>query len=289
MTAYAPAPGPCPCSPTPYGKGWCFVDHGPDGCPETGYGGLICNACSERFNQRVWGTPLVAFAEQAERRAEQAEAKANPLLKARRAEAMAYVAAYTGSWGLILDIRADRRYGTKYMKLTERQVDAILAGKARDEARLAEAQAIPGYDEAVALASGWGQESSSFRLAMFAKTLTGEPFSPNMVSAILRSRDPVERVPDGWYRHADDIWKVQLAVNGSGKPYAKKLVVEDGKGRWEYVPGGVSQLSINEALTLEEAEAFGQLYGVCAVCGRVLTDETSIARGIGPVCISRLG
>src|ERR1035437_5606808 len=63
---------------------------------------------------------------------------ARKLAKAREFEAMAYVTSYTGSWGLPLDIRASERWGTKYMHLTERQADALLAGKARDIARNAE-------------------------------------------------------------------------------------------------------------------------------------------------------
>jgi len=34
---------------------------------------------------------------------------------------------------------------------------------------------------------------------------------------------------------------------------------------------------------------FGQEMGSCGICGRTLTDETSRARGIGPVCAQRLG
>lgn len=37
-------------------------------------------------------------------------------------------------------------------------------------------------------------------------------------------------------------------------------------------------------MSYAEAQEFGQLYGTCAVCGRTLTNETSIDRGIGPVC-----
>lgn len=37
-------------------------------------------------------------------------------------------------------------------------------------------------------------------------------------------------------------------------------------------------------MSFAEAQKFGRLYGTCAVCGRTLTNETSIDRGIGPVC-----
>lgn len=44
---------------------------------------------------------------------------------------------------------------------------------------------------------------------------------------------------------------------------------------------------IARALTLDEAEAFGCRVGVCACCGRTLTNPESVARGIGPICAQR--
>jgi hypothetical protein len=41
-------------------------------------------------------------------------------------------------------------------------------------------------------------------------------------------------------------------------------------------------------MTVEEAKAFGLLYGRCIVCGRTLTDEKSIADGIGPICAAKV-
>lgn len=32
---------------------------------------------------------------------------------------------------------------------------------------------------------------------------------------------------------------------------------------------------------------FGKRFGVCAICGRELTNEVSVERGIGPVCYAR--
>lgn len=37
------------------------------------------------------------------------------------------------------------------------------------------------------------------------------------------------------------------------------------------------------------AERFGREIGACAICGRTLTDETSRAIGIGPICRGRTG
>lgn len=87
-----------------------------------------------------------------------------------------------------------------------------------------------------------------------------------------------------WY--TGRIFKVQRAVHGSGNLYAKELIA--GTGEFDYVPGIANQLvTEGRPMTLEEAKAYGALYGTCCVCGRTLTNETSIAAGIGPVCASK--
>jgi len=85
------------------------------------------------------------------------------------------------------------------------------------------------------------------------------------------------------------IYKVQLAVHGSGRLYAKKLVVhpEDKTATFVYEPGAIYRISASDKMTLEDAKAFGALYGCCVRCGRTLTDEQSIAAGIGPICAGR--
>lgn len=92
-------------------------------------------------------------------------------------------------------------------------------------------------------------------------------------------------IGEGMYKLGEDIIKVQRAVHGSGRLYAKVLT-EDTFGEWhfEYSPGIMRQLAPSMKLSFEDAQTFGQLYGVCCVCGRTLTDETSIELGIGPVC-----
>lgn len=94
---------------------------------------------------------------------------------------------------------------------------------------------------------------------------------------------PVRRVDhDGIYRDEDGtIWKVQEARQGSGRLYAKRL---DEDGTFTYVPGAIHTLRADQRMTAEQAREYGALYGRCCACGRDLTDEDSIARGIGPVC-----
>jgi hypothetical protein len=56
------------------------------------------------------------------------------------------------------------------------------------------------------------------------------------------------------------------------------------------VSGAVEQEIVAVAADpLNAAIAYGKRYGKCSVCARTLTDEASIARGIGPVCAERFG
>lgn len=98
--------------------------------------------------------------------------------------------------------------------------------------------------------------------------------------------------PEGihYLRDGADIvlYKVQRAVHGSGKLYAK--VLRPATESWEYAGRGpLANLSDATLLDYETAKQFGALYGVCGRCGRTLTDEGSIMLGIGPVCIKSAG
>lgn len=108
-----------------------------------------------------------------------------------------------------------------------------------------------------------------------------------------QGRTPVHE--DGMYRVGTDIYKVQLAVHGSGKLYAKKLIPANStstkggvpKFKFVYAPGAMKLLSASDRLTIAQAQEFGKLYGACCVCARTLTNELSIHLGIGPVCGGR--
>jgi hypothetical protein len=140
-----------------------------------------------------------------------------------------------------------------------------------------------------------------FLLDVKSKVEDGRLLSPRQVDAVLRcaareqrperqQRERREPATPGMYRKDGVIYKVQIAVHGSGRPYAKRLVAPENFGeraRFEYTAGVVFDLAPEDKLSLEEARKWGALYGTCCVCGRTLTDETSIARGIGPICEGR--
>lgn len=113
----------------------------------------------------------------------------------------------------------------------------------------------------------------------------------NGATAYVEPSGPVTE--SGLYRKGEDIFKVQVAVHGSGRLYAKRFlpdapVTATPGEKFEYAPGVVQTLRAEDRLTLDEAKQYGALYGSCIVCGRTLTDENSIAAGIGPVCANKV-
>lgn len=109
-----------------------------------------------------------------------------------------------------------------------------------------------------------------------------------------------ERVTEpGMYRTAaGDIFKVQASRDDATRLYAKQLTPIGGQRLTEtddtvrfefaYVAGAIKSLTPADRMSLDDAKAFGIRYGVCCVCGAPLKDATSVARGIGPVCITKV-
>lgn len=101
------------------------------------------------------------------------------------------------------------------------------------------------------------------------------------------------KAEEGFYEVGDKVIKVQRGVT-SGNLFAKLLVVDPelAKGfEWVYTPGLITETIGAKALTKERAAQLGQdlkLYGYCFKCGRELTDETSIERGIGRICWEKI-
>ena len=109
-----------------------------------------------------------------------------------------------------------------------------------------------------------------------------------------RQNEQPVAIEDGIYRYRGEIYKVIHAVHGSGFQYAKKLIKTfhpEGhpragcpKGDFEKADGIVFKLTPDMMLPLEEAVQFGKIYGFCVRCGKTLTREDSIERGMGSKC-----
>jgi len=98
------------------------------------------------------------------------------------------------------------------------------------------------------------------------------------------ARRQVQVTETGMYRTSDaEIYRVHESRQ-TGNLYAKHLVVG---GDFEYEAGAIYKLAPSDKMTLEQAKAYGVETGQCCVCGAFLTDENSVAEGIGPVCATR--
>lgn len=112
-----------------------------------------------------------------------------------------------------------------------------------------------------------------------------------MIAKITELRRTAPEIEDGMYILNGVIYKVQHAVHGSGRQYAKRLVPPDNQGEraeFIYAPGTVGWLRPEHRMTREQAREFGALYGTCVRCGRVLTREDSIERMMGRICADKI-
>lgn len=97
-------------------------------------------------------------------------------------------------------------------------------------------------------------------------------------------------LPVGMYRTSDGtIYRVHESRE-SGRHYAKRMEYDlfSDKPRFVYDRGAIMRLTLENRMTLAEAKAWGVETGFCCVCGAFLTDERSVAEGIGPVCAKRV-
>lgn len=127
--------------------------------------------------------------------------------------------------------------------------------------------------------------SESFTKEAASKVIDVLKAAPYPSRAAKPSETPSE-APEGMHRVDGVIYKVQRSPE-SGRVYAKQLMGAGQNWEFMYAQGAIRRLSESTLMSLEEAKEFGHLYGVCCVCGRTLTNEQSIAEGIGPVCSGR--
>lgn len=93
-----------------------------------------------------------------------------------------------------------------------------------------------------------------------------------------------DELEDGMYMVSGTVYKVQHAIHGSGRQYAKVLT----HSGFQHSAGGLKLIRPEHRMTLEQAKEYGKVYGVCCRCGIALTDEASIEAGIGPVCATKI-
>lgn len=114
-----------------------------------------------------------------------------------------------------------------------------------------------------------------YQQELLARTAVKLPTAAEQLEA--RRQQPVRE--EGVYQDASgNVFKV--ICSSYDRLYAKQLI----DGKFEYAPGALRRLTAADKLSLTQAEQYGKLTGRCCRCGARLTDETSISRGVGPVC-----
>jgi hypothetical protein len=90
----------------------------------------------------------------------------------------------------------------------------------------------------------------------------------------------------GMYRTSDGTMYRVHESRETGNRYAKRMEYDlfSDKPRFVYAKGAISTLTPEDRMSLADAKAWGMETGFCCVCGAFLTDEKSVANGIGPVC-----
>lgn len=106
--------------------------------------------------------------------------------------------------------------------------------------------------------------------------------NPRARAALAASRT----VTPGLYKVGDDVYRVVKAQGGT-HCYAKKL--DPQTKVFDYAAGALALIKPEDLMGPEAAEVLSIELGYCAVCGRSLTNSTSLKRGIGPVCWGRQG
>jgi hypothetical protein len=123
------------------------------------------------------------------------------------------------------------------------------------------------------------------------------PHKPRQTSA-----NPVTE--PGMYEHDGYIYRVKRSKSSNNlyamqsdytvaqleKIAATKGTDEDPKIKvnFEYDRGTIFKIDASHRITVARAEELSALISNCIVCGRVLRAKESVARSIGPVCITRV-
>ena len=162
-------------------------------------------------------------------------------------------------------------------------IDRLLAcPKRQDYIRMANEQQL-GFIRSLVARKGTDQvkldrlnELTWDQASLTIETLKGLPDAPREQALGL---EPAIYLVDG------AVYKVQRAVHGSGRLYAKRLNPET--AQFVYEAGAIHKIRPEHRMTLEQAKEFGAIYGICCSCGATLTDEKSIEAGIGPWCAKK--
>lgn len=134
--------------------------------------------------------------------------------------------------------------------------------------------------------SKWADISKGIDALFTAKRVIERTARENKTKEFTDAKPVAEKLIDGVY--VLDGKYIKLKHNQAGTRQYGVVFNPQSEG-WDYTPGIVAKLTPAHRLTEDQAKAFGDLYGSCCHCHRLLTDEESIRRGIGPICAEKYG
>lgn len=118
-----------------------------------------------------------------------------------------------------------------------------------------------------------------------APSYDAEPDLPKPVSA--------QALADGGLKEGkiyiidEDMYRLRRSKS-SGRLYAMEIMAIE-KNKDIYAPGIAAQLTPEHEVDIEVLKHLGRETGICVICGRQLTNPSSIEAGVGPICAAGYG
>jgi Family of unknown function (DUF6011) len=171
-----------------------------------------------------------------------------------------------------------------YGSLTDNQLAACERLVAKDKVRDAERAAERAAREAAAPAVDVTKLESAFNLAK-SKARKAGAMGIKRLTLRLQSGEHALTFSPG---SPGSQWEGMIFAKEGDK---KLGWIKDGKFTARFQCSDAEQAAVLDACNdpLKAALAYGQKWSACAVCGRELTNNESIQRGIGPICAERYG
>lgn len=139
------------------------------------------------------------------------------------------------------------------------------------------------------LAAAQAGKATSFQVSKAIDSLKAAPWLTPKAPGTAQDAPKADLVPVGFYSKEGIVYKVREGKADPSRRYALAFQVTGAKGGYAFAKGAMAKLTLADKLTLAEAARMGHQTGCCCICGRELTDPSSIAMGIGPVCIEKAG
>lgn len=111
---------------------------------------------------------------------------------------------------------------------------------------------------------------------------TQDGWSKGIPATVAPKRD--EPAAEGIYLFNGEVVRVKTSKRSGFRSASVIGSMTRGYHKSRYVKGLVYKLSESDRMSADDAKAYGDKFGQCCNCGKLLTDPESVRLGIGPVC-----